>query len=227
MPKGSQNTLASIQSSSLFHSLVFLSHEPRDHDLPNGHITMMHRSAVAPLGKKAPCDLCQVIGAHSAACTTAKSGTKKCFHDRRGTVWTSFAFGFVSNPVCAVVVLSKTRILKRSARMLHATIAVQCFSFHTGMLQLPHRRLKTFPVSLQNEVRLFFHSFHFIAGSNSQPVAPTFFEGLFRGVLPSPQNIVKLQVSWQGFFSLIPSLVQSVAVTDDGLLAPLLSLALL
>ena len=90
-----------------FSGLPSLSHKPRYHDLPKGHITIKQRSAVASLGMKDPCDLCHVIGAYSAACAKAKSGTKKCFHDRRGTVWTSFAFGFVSNPVCAAVVLHR------------------------------------------------------------------------------------------------------------------------
>ena len=105
--QGSQNTFVSIQFCTLFLSLVFLSHKPRYHDLPKGHITIRQRSAVASLGMKAPCDLCHVLGAYSAAYAKAKSGTKKCFHDRRGTVWTSFAFGFVSNPVCAAVVLHR------------------------------------------------------------------------------------------------------------------------
>ena len=51
---------------------------PQYHDRPKGHITMMHRSAAAPSGMKAPCALCHEIGAYSAACTTAKSETKKC-----------------------------------------------------------------------------------------------------------------------------------------------------
>ena len=37
------------------------SHKPQYHDLPKGHITMTHRSAAAPLGMKAPCDLCREI----------------------------------------------------------------------------------------------------------------------------------------------------------------------
>ena len=147
-----------------------------------------------PFGTKAPCDLCHVIGAYSAAFTTAKSGTKKCFHDRRGTVWTSFAFAFVSNPVCAVVVF-------------HRFERQGC----SGIL--PDLRLKTIPVSLQNEVQLFLHTFHFIAESDSH--------GLFKGFLLSPQSSVVLQVSWQSFFSLIPSSVQPVALTDDELVVSL------
>ena len=104
---------------------------------------------------KAPCDLYHVIGAYSAAFTTAKSGTKKCFHDRTGTVWTSFAFVFVSNPVCAEVVF-------------HRFERQGCSRF------LPDLRLKTISVSLQNEVQLFLHTFHFIAESDSH--------GLFQGV---------------------------------------------
>ena len=83
-----------------------------------------------PFGTKAPCDLCHVIGAYSAAFTTAESGTKKCFHDWTGTVWTSFAFVFVSSPVCAVVVFHR-------------------FERQGSSGTLPDLRLKTIPVSLQ------------------------------------------------------------------------------
>ena len=70
--QGAQGTAAWIRSGSLFFFLLFLSHKPRYHNLLKGHITMMHRSAVAPLGMKASCALCHAIGAHAAACTTAK-----------------------------------------------------------------------------------------------------------------------------------------------------------
>ena len=99
-------------------SAVLLSYKPRYHDLPRGYITMMHRSAVAPSGMKAPCALCHEIVAYSAGCTTAKSETKKCLVI--GEDMPSFAFGFVSNPIS-------------SAGMLHATDARQCWSLHADI----------------------------------------------------------------------------------------------
>ena len=75
MAHGAQDTFASIRSGSVFLSLVFLSHKPRYHNLAIVHITMMHHSAVAHKGMKAPRAVCHGIGACSAACMTAKSDT--------------------------------------------------------------------------------------------------------------------------------------------------------
>ena len=121
-------------SGSVFLSLVSL-HKPPYDDLPQGHITMMHRSAVAPLRMKAPCALCHEIGAYSAACMTAKSETKKCM--MIGKTFIGFLHVFMLYPIPCLCGLcappfGKTTIFSSSAGMLQGTEPLQCLSFHTA-----------------------------------------------------------------------------------------------
>ena len=201
-------------SGSVCLSLVFLSHEPRHHDLAMVYITMMHRSAVAP------CALCHEIGACSAACTTAKSVTKKCLMIGEDIEWLPSRFMLYPLPclcgLCAPPFGKIRQFCRDAVRIRRSPVS-----------ELPYCGLQAFPVSVallyrvwvhHDGVGSFSHSFNHVAENDSQAMAP----GAFLRFHPTT---VFWQVSWTGAF-LLPFLVLPASSTVDVLLALLLFLQL-
>ena len=124
------------------------------------------------------------------------------------TPWTFFAcVFFIQSHACAVFVLR---------RLEHKNL--QKFCQHA-----PRNSRSPVPLSLQHRVlihnsgvRSFLHAFDFIAAKIFAVHCTNLFRWAVQGCLLSPQNIVVLQVCWQGFFSSLPSLVLPVARPSMG-----------
>ena len=172
-------------------------------------VTIVQRSAVPPLGMKALCVLCHEIGANSAARTTAKSEAKKCLmigEDAMDFLRVCFCIQSRAFAVFVLRRLEHKNLQKfcqhaprnsRSPSLCPCNIAFRSTVGPDRSFMLTTSLLHKFAV----------HCTHL-------------FRWAVQGCLLSPQNIVVLQVFWQGFFSSLPSLVLPAASTDDGLLAP-------
>ena len=132
-------------------------------------------------------------------------------------------FGFESNP-CFFLAF----VLRRLERQRSPGVQQMCStqpSLSTVRASTPKLESICSLCVRYKGVRLFLHAYHIIAESSLSARCIHLCPRAVQDCTLILQSIDALQVSWQIFYSLIPYFVRPVGLTDDGLLARLLSLA--